>query len=343
MIKIQELPFFSDLDEIELNKILPFTKKHHYKPGSIIIEENTYAYTFSMILQGKVEIYKELEDGDEMIIDILTEGDFFGEMALLDEGLRSASVRALEITTILEISRENFEQLLNHAPFLAFRMMKELSKRLRETGKKLVSTLQEKNKQLQRAYLDTVNALVNSLEARDNYTRGHTGRVTIFTREIAKNMGLKDEALFTIELGALLHDVGKIGVPDAILNKAGPLDKDEFEIIKKHPDKGILILENVVYLKQAVPAVLYHHERFDGSGYPRKIDGKNIPLSGRIIAIADSFDAMTSDRPYRPRMKFSMATEELIKGSGTQFDPEIVDVFLRVWDKKKFDTLPDKI
>jgi putative nucleotidyltransferase with HDIG domain len=260
------------------------------------------------------------------------EGEFFGEMALLDEGPRSASAVALEPTELLEVSRNDFSFLLRRAPLLAMAMMRELSSRLRGTGSLLVFQLERKNAQLAQAYLDTLNAVVNTLEARDPYTRGHTERVTRLAKALARKMGLSEEELFTIEIGALLHDVGKIGVPDAILRKPGILDPDETLEIREHPSKGTQILSNISYLEAAIPCVLHHHERYDGKGYPERIAGEAIPLPGRIISVADAFDAMTSDRPYRRRRTPARALAELIRHSGRQFDPAVVAAFQELWD-----------
>ena len=143
-------------------------------------------------------------------------------------------------------------------------------------------------------------------------------------------MGIKADDLFSIEIGALLHDVGKIGVPDAILNKPGPLSFDEYRQIKDHPQKGEEILNNITFLEQAIPCVLHHHEHFDGKGYPEKLSGADIPLPGRIISVADAFDAMTSDRPYRSKVTNDQAVFELKKGAGKQFDPQVVEAFIDI-------------
>ena len=331
--RLKELSFFSNITDADLIQITQLATFRDCRGDEIIIQEDSPADTFFIIVSGKVAISKRFEDGEEMVLAVHSSGDFFGEMALLDERPRSASARALEPATLLEISRSDFETLLQKAPRLAFSMMKELSTRLRGTGSLLISHLQRKNLQLSQAYLDTVNAVVNALEARDPYTRGHTERVTILSTTIAREMGLKKEDLFSIEIGALLHDVGKIGVPDAILHKPGPLAEVELQQLREHPQKGKNIFGNIDYLKQAIPCVLHHHERFDGQGYPDHIEGVKIPLSGRIIAVADAFDAMTSDRPYRRRLDQKQAIGELKKNSGAQFDPEIVQLFTRLWER----------
>jgi HD-GYP domain-containing protein (c-di-GMP phosphodiesterase class II) len=306
-----------------------------FRKNALIIKENTVADTFYIIRRGRVAITKRLESGDEMILGEEAQGGFFGEMALLDEGPRSATARALEPTSLLEISRADFKVLLDQAPLLAYAMMRVLSARLRGSGALLVSQLQRKNRELAQAYLDTINAVVNTLEARDPYTRGHTERVTLISDNIARRMGISDEALYIIKLGALLHDVGKIGVTDAILTKPGPLDSREVLQIREHPDKGRRILSNIDYLKKAIPCVLHHHERYDGRGYPERLSGARIPLPGRIIAVADAFDAMTSDRPYRRALTVRRAMAELRRHAGRQFDPAVVSVFLKVWRQGK--------
>jgi HD-GYP domain-containing protein (c-di-GMP phosphodiesterase class II) len=306
-----------------------FATTRSHRKGESIIREGSIADTFYIIQQGKVAITKKFEDGKEIVLAVQYDGDFFGEMALLDQGPRSASAIALEPTVLLEISRTDFAILLKKAPLLAYAMMREQSTRLRGTGTLLISELQRKNRELKQAYRDTVNAVVNSLEARDRYTRGHTERVTKIATSIASSIAVKKELdeddLFTIEIGALLHDVGKIGVPDAVLRKPGPLEVRELLQIQEHPAKGKHILDNIAYLEQALPCILHHHERFDGQGYPEKIAGEKIPLPGRIISVADAFDAMTSDRPYREKMDFRSAFRELKKNAGKQFDPEIVE------------------
>jgi HD-GYP domain-containing protein (c-di-GMP phosphodiesterase class II) len=272
-----------------------------------------------------------METGEEILLAEEGEGGFFGEMALLDEGPRSATARALEPTILLEISRDDFRILLKQAPLLAYAMLRVLSNRQRGTDARRVAELERSNRELKMAYRETVTALVATLEARDPYTRGHTGRVTTIAKAIAAQMRLSKEEQDNIEMGALLHDVGKIGVTDKILGKPGTLDDEEYEEIREHPIKGRHILGNITFLEGAIPCVLHHHERFDGSGYPGHLAGADIPLPGRIISVADAFDAMTRDRPYRKAMPTWRALSELQRGAGKQFDPKVVRAFLSVW------------
>jgi len=328
---LRNVAFFASLSDDDLRDIAEFMQKRTYPAGHAIVQEDTLGDTFHVIQEGKVEIIKRFEDGEEMVLAVRGDGDFFGEMALLEDSPRSATVRTLGPATTLEISRQGFVSLLQKAPLLAYELMRELSVRLRDTDAKMIAHLQRKNEQLRQAYLDTVTAVANAIEARDPYTRGHTGRVTALARAIAHQMGWSEEQLSSLEIGALLHDVGKIGVADAILRKPGPLSAAEYAEIKMHPEVGRRMLQGIAYLESAIPGVLYHHERYDGQGYPAQLSGPEIPLAGRIMAVADAFDAMTSDRPYRRAMSPQAALAELERGAGTQFDPEVVAAFIRAW------------
>ena len=175
-----------------------------------------------------------------------------------------------------------------------------------------------------------LDALLTALNTRDTETEGHSERVTAYTIEIADRLGLPETELYHVERGALLHDIGKIGVPDGILLKPGKLTADEWAEMRKHPVIGFEMCSKITMLQTAAKIVLHHHEAWDGSGYPHHLHGEDIPLGSRIFALADTLDAMTSDRPYRAALPFAAAREEIEKHSGRQFDPTLVDVFLSV-------------
>jgi response regulator RpfG family c-di-GMP phosphodiesterase len=185
--------------------------------------------------------------------------------------------------------------------------------------------------QLESAYLSTIRALANAVEARDHCTRGHTERVTLIAEVMARHMGWSEEQLKWLTIGATLHDIGKIGVPDCILNKPGPLDAEEFEVMRQHPEMGARMLDGIPFLKPILPYVLHHHERWDGCGYPEGLRGTEIPVEGRLLAIADTVDAVLSNRPYRKANTPEKAVKELVKYKEIQFDPELVDVFVDLW------------
>jgi len=194
-----------------------------YRKGAVIIEERTEAERFFIIYRGKIEITKKFEGDEEFVLSVQSDGDFFGEMALLDEQPRSATARAIEPTIVLETSRKNFETLLYKAPMLAYRIMRELSSRLRETGALLVSHLQQRNRQLYRSHIDTISVVVQAIEKRAAQTSGRTRRVASLAKAIGKGMGLEEEQLMVLELSAFLHDLGMLAVPESVLAKQGPL------------------------------------------------------------------------------------------------------------------------
>lgn len=192
---------------------------------------------------------------------------------------------------------------------------------------------------LHKSYSDTLIALANSIELRDHYTVGHTWRVTNFALEIARAMGWPEERLKECEMGGVLHDIGKISVDDAVLRKPGHLTDEEFEKMKVHPEKGARLLQDIEFLAPCIPYALYHHERYDGRGYPFGLKGEEIPIEGRLLAVADTFDAMTSNRPYRKGLDPDYAISELEKGKGTQFDPQVVDAMVKAFKEGKIDRL----
>ena len=191
------------------------------------------------------------------------------------------------------------------------------------TGR-LRSTMQD----LERSYDITLEAMGDALDLRDEETEGHSRRVTAYTIALARAMGLDADELRLIARGAFLHDIGKIATPDRILLKAGRLDAEEMSIMREHCERGYEMVRKIPFLREASEIVYAHQERFDGTGYPRGLRGKEIPLGARIFAIADTLDAMTSDRPYRKGTTFAAASQEIASCSGTQFDPAIVEVFL---------------
>jgi len=176
-----------------------------------------------------------------------------------------------------------------------------------------------------------LEALTQAIEARDPYTRGHAARVTALAYAVAHRLGWGEAELVALRIGGALHDVGKLSVPLDILRKAGPLTRSERIEIEDHPVAGAQLVEQIEAARPALPYVLHHHERWDGLGYPHRLGGDTIPVEGRLIALADAFDAMTSDRPYRRAIVPGAALEEIARCAGSQFDPALAEVFLDVW------------
>ena len=187
--------------------------------------------------------------------------------------------------------------------------------------------------ELELTYDTTLKALSAALDAKDAATEGHSERVANLTTAIAREINVPEEKLVDIERGALLHDVGKIGVPDAVLRKPRTLSRREWQAMQRHPLLAGILVSKIGFLEGALPILLYHHERFDGKGYPFGLEGDRIPLEARIFAVVDAYDAMTSDRPYRKAVGHAEAIQEIVAHSGTQFDPAIVEAFLRVVDR----------
>lgn len=182
---------------------------------------------------------------------------------------------------------------------------------------------------------DFVESFVKGLETRDVYTSGHSIRVAHLGCLIGAKLKLDERIINNIHIAGHLHDIGKIGISDEVLNKKGKLTKSEYELLKSHSEKGYDIVKNIPELKKISKIILYHHEWYNGNGYPRQISGEEIPIESRIISVSDAFDAMTSDRSYRKAFTLERAIEELVNGKGSQFDPIIIDVFLEILNKEE--------
>ena len=201
-------------------------------------------------------------------------------------------------------------------------------KLIEETFRGLTVSLEESQRARERSYVEAMGAVVTAADARDHETTGHSFRVAFYAVALAKAMGIHGDELKAIEWGALLHDVGKMVVPDEILRKMGPLTEGEWHIMKQHPTWGFDMMAEVTFLKPAVLDIVYcHHERWDGRGYPRGIAGETIPVAARIFAVVDTYDAITSDRPYRRARSYQIAVNELVRMAGQQFDPLVVEAF----------------
>lgn len=193
---------------------------------------------------------------------------------------------------------------------------------------KLLSDMEE-------LFLGTVKSLSTAIDAKSPWTAGHSERVTKYALDIAKEMGFDRDEMRSLELAGLLHDIGKIGTYDFLLDKPGKLEPDEIEMVRMHPVKGAAILESIKKFRDIIPAIRHHHEHFNGNGYPDKLKGEDIPFLARILAVADTYDAMKADRPYRPGRSMEFILEEFRRCSGTQFDPKVVEAFLKVIEEKE--------
>ncbi|MCI7130842.1 HD domain-containing phosphohydrolase [Frisingicoccus sp.] len=197
----------------------------------------------------------------------------------------------------------------------------------------LAQEVEKKTKENEKLFIHVVRSLAEAIDAKDTYTNGHSGRVATYSGEIAKRYGYSEKAQRDVYMMGLLHDVGKIGVPDAVINKPAKLTDDEFEMIKNHPVMGARILKNIKEMPSLVIGARWHHEQYAGNGYPDGLIGNDIPEEARIIAVADAYDAMSSRRSYRDVLPQGIVREEIEKGKGTQFDPKFADIMLAMMDE----------
>jgi putative nucleotidyltransferase with HDIG domain len=248
-----------------------------------------------------------------------------------DDELRATIRQAFDHSDLKnEIKRLN--QVTREQNFKLQDMNRNLEGKVRDRTKQVA----EKHQELRTAYIQTIRALAEAVDAKDAYTRGHSERVGVYASKITREMGYQKEFIERVYIAGLLHDVGKIGVRDAVITKPDRLTPEEYAEIKQHPTIGAKILEPVDFLSDVAPCVRHHHEWYDGSdkGYPDRLSGDAIPLPSRIILVADTVEAMTSDRPYRNALPLDIVYTELTKYSGSQFDPACVSAFLRLLERE---------
>lgn len=270
--------------------------------------QKQYPFTAVLMLTGVNDVKTAIQSMLDGASDYLVKPHNEAQLLLRAE-------RALERSRLLR-ERASYYQRLEE-------QVEQQTHKLREQSHKLTQMLN----QLYVTYRATLNALEAALDVRDQSSPGHCRRVSKLAVRLAKKLGLKGQDLTNIEHGALLHDIGKLSIPDAILLKPGPLTPEERRTVENHPNTGVQIVGHIDFLAGALPVVRYHHERYDGTGYPDGLKGKEIPLLARIFSIVDAFDAQISQRPYNRVRTVEGALAELQAGKGTSFDPEIVDIF----------------
>ncbi len=304
---------------------------------SIFLKRSGYEYTGVTNPQEAIEKVKN-EHYDLMVLDFIMT-PFHGDQVveeirkfnkdlyiLLLTGHKDLAppldtIRRLDIQGYCEKS-DKFDQLLLliESGIKSIKQMNEI--------KKINGKLSNTYEKLENAYLESIQTLRYTVEAKDTYTRGHSDRVAEYSVLLGKYLGLDESQLKTLKIGGLFHDVGKIGVPDSILQKESKLTDEEYSEIKNHPSIGAHILSSATIFKDIIPIVKHHHERYDGHGYPGQLQGENIPYFARITAIADTFDAMTSKRSYRDSLPIEKVISEFNRCKGTQFDEKLADIFL---------------
>jgi putative two-component system response regulator len=247
----------------------------------------------------------------------------------LDTGMKAIRLGAFDYLT-KPIRQEELYSCIHRALEKASeeQRKKEIDEEHLAIRKKLEAELRKTKSTLQRSTISTLEAFSETIEQKDPYTKGHCNRVRTLAVALAKTLNLDEKTLQIIEGGALLHDIGKISIPEEILNKNGSLTGEEYSLIKTHPEAGVRIITHIPSFKQYIPIIRSHHERIDGRGYPDNMKGEDIPLDVKIVSLADAFDAMTSSRAYRSALPTELAVEEIKLNAGTQFDADLVHVFI---------------
>jgi response regulator RpfG family c-di-GMP phosphodiesterase len=257
------------------------------------------------------------EDGDTAVIILTGAPDVKTAIDSLKLGAYDFIMKPVDVDALLFAAERALER-------------RQLLIERREYNALLERRVEEATRELHVAYRATLEALGSALDSRDVGTEAHSRRVHGYALATAREYGVPEADLPDLEHGVLLHDIGKIGIPDAILLKTGPLTAEEWQTMRRHPEIGKRLIESVPFLRGAVPIIYCHHEKWDGSGYPRGLRGEEIPLAARIFSVVDAFDAMTFDRPYSTAIPFDAAYSEIKRCAGSHFDPSVVEAFLRV-------------
>ena len=271
---------------------------------------------YSIHTEKKLEILKKIRESNSELYIIL----------LINSKIDPITLKKLKTLSIQGYCEKNDK--LEQLPLFIESAVKSIDQM--KTIKNINNELIKSKEQLEKAYLESIETLRYTVEAKDTYTRGHSDRVSEYSVLIGLRLGLSPFDLKTLKIGGLFHDIGKIGIPDSILLKNGKLTSEEYDEIKKHPIIGKNILSNAEIFQDIIPIVLYHHEKYDGTGYPYKLSAEDIPLLARIVSVADAFDAMTSKRSYRKELGLEYVKSEIKSKMGTQFDPIVATTFLDV-------------
>lgn len=312
------------------------------------------AGTFLIIVNQFIDVYYTIDDGNlyhrapgfviayvfPLLIVILQEATIFKYRDRLDSRVSVSMMAGIALPTLISIiqiftyglSLTSISMVVIIIIFYTF-ALRDLISAVETARKKELESHKEAEKREAALFEQTAESLANAIDAKDRYTHGHSTRVASISRQIAERAGLSEEECRQIYFSALLHDVGKIGVPDVIINKEGKLTDEEFEHIKQHPILGYQILSSIRQSPELSVGAHYHHERYDGKGYPDGLKGEEIPETARIIAVADAYDAMTSTRSYRKELSDEKTKEELRKGMGTQFDPKYAQIMLDIMEE----------
>ena len=312
------------------------------KMAGHILSKNNMRVTALKSGQALLDYIKENETPDLILLDInMPEMDGFETLKKLRE--QEAGQEEIPVIFLTANDDENSETRglsLGAMDFIKKPFVPEvLTLRVRHIidlirlQRNLSQEVEKKTEENEKLFMHVVHSLADAIDAKDTYTNGHSGRVAKYSKEIARRYGYSEKAQGDIYMMGLLHDVGKIGVPDAVINKPAKLTDEEFALIKNHPSMGSRILKNIKEMPALATGARWHHEKFGGGGYPDGLSGNDIPEEARIIAVADAYDAMSSRRSYRDVLPQEVVRGEIEKGKGTQFDPKFADIMLSMIDE----------
>jgi response regulator RpfG family c-di-GMP phosphodiesterase len=336
--ELAAVELFASLPQPALADLSRHARICSYAAGSIIFTEGDHGDCLHVLRSGAVKVVRPSHDDDDVVLDVLGPGKVFGELAVLNSSPRTATLVALADSTTVTVGKDGFDQLLDRHPAAVREMLGTVARsltfakeELARHNRALEDTVRERTEELRRTHLEIVHRLAQAAEWHDDTTGRHISRMSKLAHRLALAAGMDPAQADLLLQASALHDIGKIGIPDRVLLKPGKLDPDEWELMKTHTTIGAQLLggsaSEVVQMAERI--ALTHHERWDGRGYPHGIAGGEIPFEARVCSIADVFDALISERPYKKAWTVDEALAEVARMSGSAFEPWLVDVFLR--------------
>jgi CRP-like cAMP-binding protein len=336
--ELAAVELFASLPQPALTDLARHARVCHFAAGSTIFEEGDLGDCMHVLRSGAVKVVRPSHDDEGVVLDVLGPGKVFGELAVLNSSPRTATLVALADSITVVVDKQSFDQILDRHPCAVRDMLGTVARsltfakeELARHNRALEDTVRERTEELRRTHLDIVRRLAQAAEWHDDTTGRHVSRMSKLAHRLALAAGMAREQAEMLLQASALHDIGKIGIPDRVLLKPGKLDADEWELMKTHTTIGAQLLagssSEVVQMAERI--ALTHHERWDGRGYPHGLAGDEIPFESRICTIADVFDALLSERPYKKAWPLSETLAEIARMSGSAFEPWLVDVFLR--------------
>ena len=336
--ELAAVELFASLPQPALTDLARHARVCEYPVGSTIFDEGDHGDCMHVLRSGAVKVVRPSHDDEDVVLDVLGPGKVFGELAVLNSSPRTATLVALADSVTVSVDKKSFDQILDRHPAAVREMLGTVARsltfakeELARHNRALEDTVRERTEELRRTHLSIVRRLAQAAEWHDDTTGQHVSRMSKLAHRLALAAGMDREQAEMLLQASALHDIGKIGIPDRVLLKPGKLDVDEWELMKTHTTIGAQLLagssSEVVQMAERI--ALTHHERWDGKGYPNGLAGEDIPFESRVCTIADVFDALVSERPYKKAWPVSEALAEIARMSGSAFEPWLADVFLR--------------